>query len=148
MSLPLPPARDRGGGQPLAAPLPAALQRPAAPFRRPLARRGLARQPARGRVPGDVLVGAVLRLRPRAGAAQGRRRRPGHGRGGGLRGRPGARRRDGRAVVGPVRPGPVRRARRAPLRALPAERRADPPAPPPPAKTDPPRPAGPTPPPP
>jgi hypothetical protein len=108
--LSLPQAGLRGGGEPMAAALPGAVQRAAAPRRRPVAPRGLARQPARGRLARDVQLGAVLRL-PRAGTAQGRQRRQGHRRGCPLRARPRAGRRDGGALVGAVRPRSPCRAR-------------------------------------
>ena len=76
--LPLPQAGLRGGSEPMAAALPGAVQRAAAPRGWPVASRGLARQPARGRPARHVQLGALLRLCPRAGAAQGRQRRQGH----------------------------------------------------------------------
>ena len=118
--LPLPPAADRGGGEPVARPVHHRLQRARPPVRAALAHRRLAGAPAGGRRAADVRLGAVLRLCPRAGAAPGRRGLPRDGRRRGLRGGRRAGRRDGRALVGPVRPGTVGRARRGALRAVPA----------------------------
>ena len=52
------------------------IQRSAAPIGTAQPHRGLAAQSAGKRTPRDVRVGTLLRLRPRAGGAQSRHRRP------------------------------------------------------------------------
>ena len=75
-SLSLPQAGNRGGGQCVALELRRQVQRETAPARAAQPHRGLDRESARVRLSRDVLVGAVLCIRPRARTAHGRLRRP------------------------------------------------------------------------
>ena len=112
----LPHAAGRGGGQPVAAPLPGPLQCAAASVGPAFPGRGLVGQPAASGDPGDVHLGPVLRFCPRARAPPGRDRCPGPGGRRGLRGRTCFGGRDGDAVVGAVRPRTLRGACRPAVR--------------------------------